>query len=112
MSNFFVTIRGIIENPSIREINIRSAPSTSGTFLFKAPVGMSDLVVVEAQILVARASQKAIILGEKGSRLKSIGAAARREIERFLGVRVYLQLFVKVDAKWFSRETTLTDLGL
>lgn len=47
MSKFFVTIRGIIENPAIREINIRATPSTSGTFLFKAPVGMSDLPVIE-----------------------------------------------------------------
>lgn len=47
MSKFFVTIRGIIENPAIREINIRATPGTSGTFLFKAPVGMGDLPVIE-----------------------------------------------------------------
>jgi Peptidase family M23 len=47
MANFFVTIRGIVENPSITEINIRLSPSTSGTFLFKAPVGMANLPVIE-----------------------------------------------------------------
>jgi peptidase M23-like protein len=47
MSDFFVTVRGIVENPSITEINIRTTPSTSGALLFKAPVGMSSLPVTE-----------------------------------------------------------------
>lgn len=71
-----------------------------------------NLVVVTASILVGRKSQKAIVIGEKGSRLKDIGQRARRELERFLGVRVYLDLHVKVDARWFTREGTLSELGL
>src|SRR5215813_9937774 len=47
MSDFFVTVRGIVENPSITEINIRTTPNTSGTLLFKAPVGMGNLPVTE-----------------------------------------------------------------
>lgn len=71
-----------------------------------------NLVVITASILVGRKSQKAIVIGEKGSRLKEIGKRARHELERFLGVRVYLDLHVKVDARWFTREGALTELGL
>lgn len=71
-----------------------------------------DLVVIAATILVARTSQRAIVLGEKGARIKHIGQQARLELERFLGVRVYLELHVKVDDKWFSKAHTLGELGL
>ncbi|MDG2304699.1 MAG: GTPase Era [Candidatus Binatia bacterium] len=71
-----------------------------------------NLVVVAASILVGRKSQKAIVIGDKGSRLKEIGMRARLELERFLGVRVYLDLHVKVDARWFTRERALSELGL
>ena len=71
-----------------------------------------DLVVIAATILVARTSQRAIVLGEKGARIKHIGQHARHELERFLGVRVYLELHVKVDDKWFTKVHTLGELGL
>ena len=71
-----------------------------------------DLVVIAATILVARTSQRAIVLGEKGARIKHIGQQARHELERFLGVRVYLELHVKVDDKWFTKVHTLGELGL
>jgi GTPase len=71
-----------------------------------------DLIVIAAQIRVARSSQKPIVIGEKGTRIKEIGRRARIELERFFGVRVYLELFVKVDSRWFERAGTLTELGL
>ncbi len=71
-----------------------------------------NLVVVTASILVARKSQKAIVIGERGARLKEIGTRARTELARFLGVRVYLDLHVKVDPRWFTKERALTELGL
>jgi GTP-binding protein Era len=71
-----------------------------------------DLLVIEATILVARSSQRAIVIGEKGARLKAIGQQARLELEKFFGVRVYLQLFVKLDARWFTKAGTLAELGL
>lgn len=71
-----------------------------------------NLVVIEAQIVVARPTQRAIILGDKGSRIRDVGRKARMAIERLLGVRVYLALHVKVDAGWFARERTLEELGL
>ena len=71
-----------------------------------------NLVVIEATIVVARVSQRAIVLGEKGARIKHIGQAARHELEAFLGTRVYLELHVKVDEKWFSKAHALGELGL
>jgi len=71
-----------------------------------------DLVVIAATILVARTSQRAIVLGEKGARIKHIGQQARHELERFLDVRVYLELHVKVDDRWFTKAHTLGELGL
>jgi GTPase len=71
-----------------------------------------DLLVIDAQIVVARPSQKAIVIGQGGARLKAIGQRAREGLERFFGARVYLNLHVKVDAKWFVRASALHDLGL
>ncbi len=58
------------------------------------------LVRITATILVERASQRGIVIGEKGRRLKEIGQAARQELEELLGARVYLELFVKDRADW------------
>ncbi len=71
-----------------------------------------DLVVVTASILVGRKSQKAIVIGERGQRLKEIGRRARGELQRFFGVRVYLDLHVKADPRWFAKEGALSELGL
>ena len=71
-----------------------------------------DLVVLTASIVVARKSQKGIVIGEKGQRLREIGRRARVDLEAFFGIRFYLDLRVGVDAKWFRREHSLTEFGL
>ncbi len=63
-------------------------------------VGPSGLVRIAATVLVERDSQKAIVIGKGGTRLKEIGTAARREIERLLGAKVFLQLHVRVEPGW------------
>jgi GTPase len=70
------------------------------------------LVRIEASIFAERDSQKAILIGKGGAMLKSIGTAARREIERFLGTRVYLGLFVKVRDRWREDPAVLEEMGL
>src|SRR6218665_168311 len=65
-----------------------------------APREDSDLTDVHASIVVERDSQKAIIIGRKGSRLRDVGARARGEIEALLGTRVFLGLHVKVVKEW------------
>jgi GTP-binding protein Era len=63
-------------------------------------------------IYVERSSQKAIIIGKQASKLKQIGTDARRDIEKLLGKKVYLQLFVKVVEDWRNREQNLDELGI
>ena len=70
------------------------------------------VVRIEASILAERDSQKAILIGKGGAMLKSIGTAARREIERFLGTKVYLGLFVKVRDRWREDPAILEEMGL
>jgi GTPase len=70
-----------------------------------------DLVDVHAVMYVERPSQKAIVLGARGSRLKEVGTTARREIEALLGTRVYLDLRVKVAKDWQRDPRQLRRLG-
>jgi GTP-binding protein Era len=72
----------------------------------------SNLAVIAATIHVERASQKGILIGQRGARIKEIGTAARREIERLLGRRVYLELFVRVQEEWTKRPSLLKEFGL
>jgi GTP-binding protein Era len=72
----------------------------------------AGLVRIEASILVERASQKGILIGKGGQRLKAIGSEARREIEAFLDSRVYLGLVVKVRAGWREDGALLDRMGL
>lgn len=70
-----------------------------------------DLTYISATIYVEKASQKGIVLGQKGKMLKRIGSAARKEIEALLGKRVYLELWVKVSERWRRDEGALRRLG-
>jgi GTP-binding protein Era len=63
-------------------------------------------------IYVERSSQKAIIIGKQGAKLKKIGMDARRDIEILLGKKVYLQLFVKVVEDWRNLGQTLDEIGI
>jgi GTP-binding protein Era len=70
------------------------------------------LVVIKATIHVSRASQKSIVIGKGGSKLKSIGQKARREIENVVGGKVFLELFVRVQEDWVSDPRRLKEFGL
>ena len=66
---------------------------------------------IAATIHVARDSQKGIVIGHKGERLKRVGQAAREDLEQFLGKKVFLQLFVKVSDDWRNNERQLKQFG-
>ncbi|HEU5360220.1 MAG TPA: GTPase Era [Candidatus Deferrimicrobiaceae bacterium] len=70
-----------------------------------------NLIRIRAEICVERPSQKGMVIGRGGRVLKSIGTAARRELEKETGNRVYLDLFVKVERDWSRKETMLRRLG-
>lgn len=70
------------------------------------------LLTIRAVIYVERPSQRVIILGERGSRLKEIGQQAREQLEAFFGCKIFLGLFVKVVKGWTNRPGILHELGL
>ncbi len=76
-----------------------------------APRENSDLIDVHASIVVERDSQKAIIIGHKGSRLRDVGARARGGIEELLGARIFLGLHVRVAKEWQRDPKQLGRLG-
>ncbi|ADY73485.1 GTP-binding protein Era-like-protein [Desulfurobacterium thermolithotrophum DSM 11699] len=70
-----------------------------------------NMLVIDADIVVEKDSQKAIVIGKGGQRLKRIGKLAREELEQLLGKRVYLRLWVKVKEGWRDRLDQLRGLG-
>ena len=66
---------------------------------------------IAATIYVARDSQKGIVIGHKGERLKKVGQQAREDMEKFLGKKVFLQLFVKVSEDWRNNDRQLRRFG-
>ncbi|MBE6193828.1 MAG: GTPase Era [Rikenellaceae bacterium] len=66
---------------------------------------------ISATIYVARDSQKGIVIGHKGEKLKKVGQAARQDLERFLDKKVFLQLFVKVNDDWRNSDRQLRRFG-
>ena len=69
-------------------------------------------VEIRQQIVIARDSQKAIVLGKQGSRIKAIGEAARKELSELLGVPVHLFLHVKVEEGWAEARDIYEEMGL
>jgi GTP-binding protein Era len=70
------------------------------------------LTRIEASILVERESQKGIVVGKGAGMLKGIGTAARRDIEAFLGTKVFLGLHVRVRSEWRENQRLLSELGI
>ena len=69
-------------------------------------------IEIRQQIVIGRSSQKAIVLGKRGARIKAIGEAARTELSELLGVPVHLFLHVKVDENWAESREIYEEIGL
>ena len=70
-----------------------------------------DLIHIKALIICERDSQKGIIIGHGGQALKKVGAMARKDIERFFGKKVFLEMFVKIEKDWRNRDKMLRAFG-
>ena len=70
-----------------------------------------DLVRIRAEIFCEKQSHKGIIIGKNGATLKTVGSHAREDLERFLGVKVFLDLWVKVKENWRDRSSLLSNFG-
>ncbi|MEI6207143.1 MAG: GTPase Era [Desulfuromonadales bacterium] len=71
----------------------------------------NGVIAISAAIMLERKTQKGIVIGNKGEMLKKIGSQARQDIERLLGTRIFLELFVKVVENWSERPSKLRELG-
>jgi GTP-binding protein Era len=69
------------------------------------------LITIHASIVLERASQKGIVIGKGGRKLKSIGTEARKDIEKMVDQKVFLKLWVKVKKNWSQNESFLKELG-
>ncbi len=100
----------IIREKLIRELG-QELPYTSTVDIEKYIEDDDGLVRIHATIYVESTGQKAIIIGKKGARLKSIGTAARQDISKLVDSKVYLNLWVKVREGWSNDERALRGLG-
>ena len=66
---------------------------------------------IRAEKIVDRESKKAILIGNKGEAIKKLGTQARLDMEEFLGKKVFIELFVKVDKDWRNNENKLKQFG-
>ena len=98
----------------IREKVIRATEQElpySTTVVIESMKDEGKLLEINATIWVEREGQKPIVIGKNGERLKSIGTAARKEIVKLLGRKIFLRLWVKVKSNWTDDERALGSLG-
>jgi len=101
-----------IVREKILEITGQEIPYVTAVVTEKWEEVREDFTRIYCAIFVERASQKKIIIGHGAQRLKQIGMRARRDIEKMLGHRCHLELFVKVEEDWRDREHLLDQLGV
>ena len=70
-----------------------------------------QIIRMRSVIMVERDTQKGIIIGHKGSALKRVGIEARKDLEKFFGKQVHLELYVKVNKNWRSNQKQLKRFG-
>lgn len=100
-----------IVREKIMEATEDEVPHSVAVEVLKWTERKSGLLALAFNIYVEKESQKGIIIGKKGERLKAIGAASRSDIELFLGRKVFMELWVKVMKDWRSDARALTELG-
>jgi len=106
-----VIVAELIREAALSDLDQELPHSVAVTVEEITPRPNSDLVDIEAVLYVERASQKPILLGRRGERIKSIGTRARVQIEALLGSRIYLDLHVKVLGDWQDDPKKLQRLG-
>ena len=83
----------------------------SATVLVQEFKEKTTLTKISADIILQRETQKGIVLGHEGKMIKQLGTLARKDIEEFIGRKVFLELFVKVRPKWRDNEMQLREYG-
>ena len=84
----------------------KEVPYATEVIVEKYDEGKTDIHIM-AVVYVERDSQKGIVIGHGGQKLKRVGMESRRDIEKFFGKKVFLEIFVKVEPDWRNRENKL-----
>lgn len=95
----------------ILHVTREEVPHSIAVYIESMEKKENGVVHIGAVILVERDSQKGIVIGKQGMFLKEIGRQARMDIERLLGSKIFLELWVKVKKDWRNRESVLKELG-
>ncbi len=104
-------LAGELVREAVFEALGQELPYSMAVDVVKYDESRPELVTIHANVLVQRNSQKRIAVGKGGAVIKQIGIQARKQIERLVGQRVHLQLFVKVDPKWLKSAKRIEGLG-
>jgi GTP-binding protein Era len=106
---FFI---GEIVREQVLRLTHDELPFSTAVIVDRIEAAADGITNIYCTILVDRESQKPIVVGRAGSMIKQIGTAARRELERYLNARVFLDLHVKVKSEWRDDERLLDEMGL
>ncbi|XAP99378.1 GTPase Era [Staphylococcus aureus] len=102
---------GEIIREKILHLTSEEIPHAIGVNVHRMVKESEDRVHIEATIYVERDSQKGIVIGKGGKKLKEVGKRARRDIEMLLGSKVYLELWVKVQRDWRNKVNFIRQIG-
>lgn len=102
---------GEIIREKILHLTSEEIPHAIGVNVDRMVKESEDRVYIEATIYVERDSQKGIVIGKGGKKLKEVGKRARRDIEMLLGSKVYLELWVKVQRDWRNKVNFIRQIG-
>ncbi len=103
---------GELVREKILHLTKEEVPHSTAVVVREAEERPGPVYYVAADIVVDRASQKGILIGSGGSMIRKVGEAARIEVEELLGIKVYLDLFVRVEKGWRDNPSMLNELGL
>ncbi|GAP02149.1 GTPase Era [Fructobacillus pseudoficulneus] len=95
----------------VLQLTKQEVPHSVAVVIDKISADPDGLVSIQASIIVERASQKNIVIGKQGRMIKEIGTRARKDIERLLGSKVFLETWVKVEERWRDRPQALQSFG-
>jgi GTP-binding protein Era len=96
---------------SLFELLEQELPYSMAVEVLRYDESKPKAIRIGANLLVERDSQKRIVVGKGGSMIKQIGIRSRRAIEEWVGRRVHLELFVKVDPSWLKNDRRISELG-
>ncbi len=100
-----------IVREKLMQMTEEEVPHSAATEIVEWKEREDGVIFIKVNIYVEREGQKGIIIGKGGDKLKAVGSKARLEIERLLGTKVFLELWVKIKKDWRSNESMLKGLG-